>query len=156
MALALEKCDSSSKCKCQALGNLRDKAQNARHAGHNKARLPGICLTLLQEKLVAPLLFQGIHHWRLLTKDLVSRKFYSIALTDLRSEILVMLGIRVKVKLDGVTHQVEPEDRSGGKRKTRAQKDKQQKEFSLYSIAFSLIINILICFKTPQSHIFST
>ena len=27
-----------------------------------------------------------------------------------------MLGIRVKAKLSGVTHQVEPEDKSGGKR----------------------------------------
>ena len=36
------------------------------------------------------------------------RKLYSIALTDLRSETLVMLG--------GVTYRVEPEDKFGGKR----------------------------------------
>ena len=36
------------------------------------------------------------------------RKLYSIASTDLGSETLAMLG--------GVTHRVEPEDRSGGKR----------------------------------------
>ena len=36
------------------------------------------------------------------------RKLYSISSTDLGSETLAMLS--------GVTHQVEPEDRSGGKR----------------------------------------
>ena len=41
-------------------------------------------------------------------KDLVRKKLYSIALMDLGSETLVMLG--------GVTNQVELEDRSGGKR----------------------------------------
>ena len=47
------------------------------------------------------------------------RKLYSIALTDLGSETLAMLGIRVRMKLGGVTHRVKPEDRSGGKRKAR-------------------------------------
>ena len=56
MALALGGRDSSSKRKCQALRNLRDKAQDVRYAGRSKARLSGICLTLLQEKLVAPIL----------------------------------------------------------------------------------------------------
>ena len=55
MALALGGRDSSSNHRCQALGNLRDKAQDARHAGRNKARLPGVCLILLPEKLVAPM-----------------------------------------------------------------------------------------------------
>ena len=55
MALALGGCYSSSKHKCQALGNLRDKAQDARHAKRSKARLLDIVLTLLQEKLVAPM-----------------------------------------------------------------------------------------------------
>ena len=44
------------------------------------------------------------------------RKIYSIALTDLGSKTLAMLGIRVMAKLGGVTHQVEPKDRSGGKK----------------------------------------
>ena len=56
IALALGRRDSSSKRRCQALGNLRDEAQDIRHAGRNKAWLPGVCLTLLQEKLVAPML----------------------------------------------------------------------------------------------------
>ena len=55
MALALGERDFSSKRRCQALGNLRDKAQDARHAGRSKARLPGVCSTPLQEKLVAPI-----------------------------------------------------------------------------------------------------
>ena len=48
------------------------------------------------------------------------RKLYSIASTDLGSETLAMLGIRVTAKLGGVTHRVEPEDRSGSKRKARS------------------------------------
>ena len=55
MVPALGGRDSSSKRRCQALGNLRDEAQDARHAGRSEARLPGICLTSLQEKLVAPM-----------------------------------------------------------------------------------------------------
>ena len=43
-------------------------------------------------------------------------KLYLIALTDLGSETLAMLGIRVMAKLGGMTHQVEPENKSGGKR----------------------------------------
>ena len=57
MALAMEARDSSSKRKCQALGNLRDKAQDAWHVGRSKAQLLSVCLTLLQEKLIAPMLF---------------------------------------------------------------------------------------------------
>ena len=45
-----------------------------------------------------------MHHWELLTKDLVRKKLYSIALTDLGSETLAMLGIRVMAKLGRVTH----------------------------------------------------
>ena len=56
MVPALGGHDSSSKRRCQALGNLRDKAQDARHAGRSKARLPSVCSTPLQEKLVAPML----------------------------------------------------------------------------------------------------
>ena len=55
MVLALGGHDFFSKCRCQALGNLRDKAQDARHAKRSKARLLDIVLTLLQEKLVAPM-----------------------------------------------------------------------------------------------------
>ena len=55
MALALGERDSSLKRRCQALGNLRDKAQDARHARRSEARLPGVCSTPLQEKLVAPM-----------------------------------------------------------------------------------------------------
>ena len=44
------------------------------------------------------------------------KKFYLIVSTDLGSKTLAMLGIRVMAKLGGVTHGVEPEDRSGGKR----------------------------------------
>ena len=55
MALTLGGRDSSSKRRCQALGNLRDEAQDARHTGRSKARLPGVFSTLLQEKLVAPM-----------------------------------------------------------------------------------------------------
>ena len=39
-----------------------------------------------------------------------------IDLTDLGSETLIMLDIRVMAKLGGVTHQIKPEDRSGGKK----------------------------------------
>ena len=46
----------------------------------------------------------------------MKRKLYLIASTDLGSETLAMLGIRVMAKLGGVTHRVEPEDRSGGKK----------------------------------------
>ena len=53
MALALERRDSFLKHRYQALGNLCDEAQDARHAERSKARLPGVCSTLLQEKLVA-------------------------------------------------------------------------------------------------------
>ena len=53
MALALGGRDSSSKRRCQALENLHDEAQDTRHARRSKARLPGVCLTPLQEKLVA-------------------------------------------------------------------------------------------------------
>ena len=56
MALAIERRDFSSKRRCQALGNVRDKVKDVWHAGHSKAQLPGICLTPLQEKLVAPML----------------------------------------------------------------------------------------------------
>ena len=49
-------------------------------------------------------------------KDLVRRKLYSIAMTDLGFKTLAMLGIRVIAKLGGVTHRVKPEDRSEGKR----------------------------------------
>ena len=45
----------------------------------------------------------------------MKRKLYSTALTDLGSEALAMLDIRVMGKLGDVTHRVEPE-RSGGKR----------------------------------------
>ena len=53
MALALGERDFFLKHKCQALENLRDKAQDARHARRSKARLFDVCLTLLQKKLVA-------------------------------------------------------------------------------------------------------
>ena len=53
MVPALGGRDSSLKRRCQALGNLRDKAQDIRHAGCSKVWLPGVCLTPLQEKLVA-------------------------------------------------------------------------------------------------------
>ena len=36
---------------------------------------------------------------------------------DVRSKILAMLGIRIMAKLGGMTHQVEHEDKSRGKRK---------------------------------------
>ena len=53
---------------------------------------------------------------------MMKRKLYSISLTDLGSETLAMLGIRVMVKLGGMTHKVEPKDRSGGKRKARPER----------------------------------
>ena len=56
MALALGEHDFSLKRRCQALKNLHDNAQDARHAGRNKARLPGVCSTPLQEKLVTLIL----------------------------------------------------------------------------------------------------
>ena len=56
MVPALGGRNSSSKRRCQALGNLRDKAQNAWHAGRSKARLPDVYSTPLQEKLVVPML----------------------------------------------------------------------------------------------------
>ena len=56
MMLAMGGRDSSAKRKCQALENLRDKAQDTRHAGRSKTRLPGVCLTLLQEKLIVLML----------------------------------------------------------------------------------------------------
>ena len=52
-------------------------------------------------------------------KDLVRRKLYLIASTNLGSETLAMLGIRVRVKLGGKTHRVKPEDRSRSKKKAR-------------------------------------
>ena len=54
--LALGGRDFFSKCRCQVLGNLCDKAQDARHVRRSKARLPGICLTPLREKLVTPMM----------------------------------------------------------------------------------------------------
>ena len=56
MALALGGRDSFSKRRCQTLGNIRNEAQDARHARRSKARLSGICLTPLQEKLITPIL----------------------------------------------------------------------------------------------------
>ena len=56
MDLKLGERDSSLKHRCQALGNFRDKAQDAWHARRSKTRLLGICSTLLREKLVAPIL----------------------------------------------------------------------------------------------------
>ena len=56
MALALGKRDSSSKRRYQALGNFRNKAQDARHAGRSKAQLFNVCLTPLEEKFVVPML----------------------------------------------------------------------------------------------------
>ena len=50
------------------------------------------------------------------------KKPYSIALTNPGSKTLAMLGIRVIVKLGGVTHQVKPENRSGGKKKARPER----------------------------------
>ena len=47
MVLVLGKRNSSSKCKCQALENVYDKAKNAWHIKYNKAQLFGIYLTLL-------------------------------------------------------------------------------------------------------------
>ena len=41
---------------------------------------------------------------------------------DFGSKTLAMLGIKVMVKLSGVTHQVEPKDRFGGKKKARPKK----------------------------------
>ena len=55
MAFALRRRDSFLKRRCQALGNLCDKVKDAQHAWHSKARLPDVCLTLLQEKLVTPM-----------------------------------------------------------------------------------------------------
>ena len=55
MALALGTRDSSLKRRCQALENLCDEAQDARHVGRSKARLPDVCSTPLQEKLVVPM-----------------------------------------------------------------------------------------------------
>ena len=56
MAFALGGSDFSSKRRYQALGNLRDESQDAWHTGRSKAWLPSVYLTLLQEKLVAPML----------------------------------------------------------------------------------------------------
>ena len=42
-----------------------------------------------------------------------------IASTDLGSETLTMLGIRIRVKLGGKTYHVKPEDRSESKKKAR-------------------------------------
>ena len=53
MALALGGRDFSSKRRYQALGNLGEKVQDALHARRSKTRLSGVCLTPLQEKLVA-------------------------------------------------------------------------------------------------------
>ena len=55
MAVALRGRDFSLKRRCQALGNLYDEAQDAWHAGRSKARLSGVYLTALQEKLIAPM-----------------------------------------------------------------------------------------------------
>ena len=55
-------------------------------------------------------------------KDLVRKKPYLIALTDLGSKTLAMLDIRVMTKLGSVTHQVEPEDRSRGKKEGRPER----------------------------------
>ena len=55
MVLVLGGRDSSLKHKCQALGNLRDKAQDVRHARRSKARLYSVYLTPLQKKLVVPM-----------------------------------------------------------------------------------------------------
>ena len=55
MALALGGRNSSLKRRCQALENLRDKAQDARHAGRSKTRLLYVCSTPLQEKLITPI-----------------------------------------------------------------------------------------------------
>ena len=57
-------------------------------------------------------------------KNLVKKKLYLITSTDLGSETLSMLGIRVIMKLGGMTHQVEPEDKSEGKKKARLEKHK--------------------------------
>ena len=43
---------------------------------------------------------------------------YSIALTDLRSEILAILNIKIRAKFNGMTHKVEFKDMSRGKKKT--------------------------------------
>ena len=53
MTLVLGEPNSSSKRRWQVLGNLIDKAKDARHAKCSKAWLPSVYLTLLQEKLVA-------------------------------------------------------------------------------------------------------
>ena len=39
---------------------------------------------------------------RIMVKNLVRKKFYSIALTNFRSETLIMLGIKVMTKLGSV------------------------------------------------------
>ena len=56
MAFALGGRDFSSKHRCQALENFRDKAKDAWYAKRSKIRLPSVCSTPLQEKLVAPIL----------------------------------------------------------------------------------------------------
>ena len=52
----------------------------------------------------------------------MKKKLYLIASTDLGSKTLAMLVIRVIAKLGSVTYQVEPEDRSGGKKKARSRR----------------------------------
>ena len=49
--------DFSLKYEYQGLENLHGKAKNIWHAKCSKAQLFGICLTLLQEKMIAPILF---------------------------------------------------------------------------------------------------
>ena len=56
MMLILGKYDFSSKYRCQALGNLYDKAKNIRYTKYSKIKLSDVCLTPLQEKLIAPIL----------------------------------------------------------------------------------------------------
>ena len=47
------------------------------------------------------------------------KELHLIALTNLESETLAIPSIRVMVKLGDITHQLEPKNRSGGKRKAR-------------------------------------
>ena len=49
------------------------------------------------------------------------KKLYSTPSTDLGSEALVMLGIKIMTKLGGVTYRVEP-DKSGSKKKARPER----------------------------------
>ena len=56
MVFVSERRDSFSKPKYRALGNLRDKIKNTRHASRSTTQLSSIRSTLLQEKLVAPML----------------------------------------------------------------------------------------------------